>query len=208
MGTFEDSSNTDNASAPGLTIVASLDDTQSFEGSQQLNITLQNLTPILSFQDVFAIVHSDDIRLFEVGKPPSNEIASFFSGEGADGLASLDSNDIYGFTALSTSTIAPGQYYNFSIPLSLPDRVSDESVADALDDLDASLTIIGRFTGEDLIFFAVNAMDVGDEVESESAAAYSLASGGFLTYHSGVVNDTITIFAANVVHVLSVAEDR
>lgn len=200
LGTFP-SSNTDNASAPGITHV---DPSNGSQGSQQLNITVQNLTPTLRFQNIFAAVHSDRIRLFEVGKPASNELTSFVVDGNGDAFTSLNMDNIYGYTTVS-SLIAPGQYYNFSLPLSLPSQVQSERLADALDDLDASLTVVGRFAGVSQGFFAVNAMDLGDRFESDSAAAYSTASG-FLTYHTGTVNDTAAFFAGDVATVLSLAE--
>ena len=204
LGTFDASSNTNNASAPGLTIVDSSNGSQASQRTRYLNITLQNLTPSLSFQDVFAVVHSDDVRLLDVGKPVSNELASFISDGSTDGFNSLNTDDVYGTVAASSSSIAPGQYYNFSIPLSLPNDVQDESTADALDDVDASLTIVGRFSGADGMFFAVNAMDVGDSIETGHAALYTVSSG-FLTYHSGYVNDTASVYPGRVVNVISVA---
>ena len=206
LGTFDASSNTNNDSAPGLTIVDSSNGSQTSQGSRYLNITLQNLTPSLSFQDVFAVVHSDDVRLLDVGKPASDELASFITDGSTGGFSSLNMDDVYGTVAASSSSIAPGQYYNISVPLSLTDDVQDESTADALDDLDASVTIVGRFSDVDGMFFAVNAMDVGDSVESGHAAAYTVSSG-FLTYHSGIINDTASVYAGRVVNVITAARN-
>lgn len=91
------------------------------------------------------------------------------------------------------------------MPLSLLSQVQDERLADALDDLDASLTVIGRLVGDKGGFFAVNAEDIGDRVETTSAAAFSTASG-FLTYHTGVVNDTIAFYTRQVAIVHSLAQ--
>lgn len=201
IGTFP-TSNNDNSSAPGVTLTESSNGSQ--DSSQQLNITVQNLTPDVEFQDIFVVAHSDRIRLFEVGKPLSNELGSFVANGSVDAFMSLNLDNVYGNTTVSQS-LAPGQYYNFSLPLSLPSFVRDERLHDALDDLDASLTLVGRFADNEDSFFAVNAMDLGDRRESDSAAAYTTASG-FLTLHSGAVNGTSTFFPRQVAYILSSAE--
>lgn len=184
---------TGNASAPGVTVI---DGSSRSNQNDQVRITLQNLTPTTNFRDIFVAIHSDQVRFFEVGKPASNELSSFLENGNEDAFGSINSNGIYGNTTASL-LVSPGQYYNFSVPLSLPSRLQGEQLADALDDLDASITVIGRFTGDRDGFFAVDAEDVGDRVETASGAAYSIASG-FLTYHTGSINNSIAFYTGEV----------
>jgi hypothetical protein len=211
LGTFDsnDNDNTNaNASSPGVTQTDYSEGTQ--QSSRHVNITVQNLIPSLSIGEVFVAVHSDDISLFTVGKPVSDEISSFLSDGSNDAFDSLnDSRRIYGtaFTSNGSSgrsLLSPGQYLNFSIPLTLPSRVNNEHLADALDDLDASLTVIGRLNGLSQTFFAVDGSDLGDKRESATAMVYSVAEG-FLTLHSGYVNSSVTFAATSAAKVLTFA---
>jgi hypothetical protein len=207
LGTFNSNDNV-NVSSPGVTRTDYSGATQ--QSSRHLNITVQNLIPSISMGEIFVAVHSDNIALFEVGKPVSDEISSFLSDGSNNAFDSLNSSRrIYG-TALTNdgssgkSLLAPGQYLNFSVPLTLPSRVNDEHLADALDDLDASLTLIGRLEGLSQAFFAVDGSDLGDKRESTTATVYSVAAG-FLTLHSGYVNSSVTFAATSVAEVLTYA---
>lgn len=102
LGTFP-SSNANNVSAPGVTFVGQSSGSQ---GSERLNITIQNLTPTMDFQDIFVVVHSDRVRFLEVGKPASTELMSFLGDGNGDSFASLNMDNIYGYTTAS-SVIAP-----------------------------------------------------------------------------------------------------
>ena len=204
LGTFSSDNSADSAS-PGVTLTDYSDSTQ---GSRHLNITVQNLIPSLSIQEIFVAVHSDNVALFDIGKPVSDELSSFISDGSSDAFDSFSSGSIYGSTIAnnesSSSSLAPGQYLNFSIPLSLPSRVSNERLADALDDLDASLTVIGRLEGLSDAFFAVDGSDLGDRQESATAMVYSVAAG-FLTLHSGYVNSSVAFAASSAAEVLTFA---
>lgn len=206
LGSFDSDDNV-NSSSPGVTETDYSGATQ--QSSRHLNITVQNLVPSLSIRDIFVAVHSDNVALFEVGKPVSDEISSFVSDGSSDAFSSLSSGSVYGTTVAnngssSQSSLAPGQYLNFSVPLSLPSRVSNEKLADALDDLDASLTVIGRLEGLSQTFFAVDGSDLGDRRESATATVYSVAAG-FLTVHSGYVNSSVTFAATSAAQVLTFA---
>lgn len=204
LGSFNSDDNV-NSSSPGVTQTDYSDATQ--QSSRHLNITVQNLVPSLSIRDIFVAVHSDNVALFEVGKPVSDEISSFISDGSSDAFNSLSSGSVYGTTLANDgssgqSFLAPGQYLNFSVPLSLPSRVSNEKLADALDDLDASLTVIGRLEGLSQAFLAVDGSDLGDRRESATATVYSVAAG-FLTVHSGYVNSSVTFAATSAAQVLT-----
>lgn len=205
LGTFnaDDSANT---SSPGVTQTDYSDATQS---SWHLNITVQYLVSFLSIEEIFVAVHSDNVALFEVGKPVSEEISSFLSNGSSNAFNSFSSGQVYGTAVVNNgssgkSSLAPGQYLNFSVPLTLPSRVSNEKLADALDDLDASLTVIGRLEGLSLAFFAVDGSDLGDRRESATATVYS-AAAGFLTVHSGYVNSSVAFAATSAARVLTFA---
>ena len=205
LGTFK-SDDSVNASSPGVTLSDYSDATQS---SRHLNITVQNLIPFLSIEEIFVAVHSDNVALFEVGKPVSEEISSFLSDGSSNAFSSFSSGQVYGTAFVNNgsseqSSLAPGQYLNFSVPLTLPSRVSNEKLANALDDLDASLTVIGRLEGLSQAFSAVDGSDLGDRRESATATVYSV-SAGFLTVHSGYVNSSVTFAATSAAHVLTFA---
>jgi hypothetical protein len=206
LGTFS-SVNEANSSSPGVTQTDYSNSAQ--QDSRHLNITVQNLIPSLAIREIFVAVHSDNIALFDIGKPVSDELSSFISDGSSDAFNSFSSGSIYGTTFANNgssggSSLAPGQYLNFSIPLSLPSRVSNEKLADALDDLDASLTVIGRLEGLSQAFFAVDGSDLGDKRESATAMVYSVAAG-FLTLHSGYVNSSVTFAASSAAKVLTFA---
>lgn len=206
LGTFEPGNNV-NASSPGVTLTDYADVTQ--ESSRHLNITVQNLVQSLSIMEIFVAVHSDNVALFELGKPVSDEISSFLSDGTSNAFDALSSQRIYGTTFANNmssgrSSLAPGQYLNFSVPLTLPSRVNNEKLADALDDLDASLTVIGRLEGLPQAFFAVDGSDLGDRRESATASVYTFTAG-FLTLHSGYVNSSVSFAASSAVAVLTFA---
>lgn len=206
LGTFN-SDDSVNSSSPGVTQTDCSGTTQ--QSSRHLDITVQNLVPSLSIEEIFVAIHSDNVALFEVGKPISEEISSFLSDGSSNTLDSFGSGQIYGSTLVNNgssgkSSLAPGQYLNFSVPLTLPSRVSNEKLADALDDLDASLTVIGRLEGLSQAFFAVDGLDLGDRRESATATMYSVAAG-FLTVHSGYVNSSVAFAASSAAQVLTFA---
>merc|ERR1711981_153804 len=124
---------TSDASSPGITQT----NNEGTSGTV-LQVTVQNLLPSVDITSIFAAVHSDNVRLFEVGKPVSQELATFIN-EG--------SND-------------------FTISVTLPsnggddddddDDDDDNQLANALDDAEAVLTLVGRVDGVDQTFVAVN----------------------------------------------------
>jgi hypothetical protein len=205
LGTFESEDNA-NSSSPGVTQTDYSDSAQ--ESSRHLNVSVQNLVPSLSIEGIFVAVHSDNVALFEIGKPVSEEISDFISNGNNSAFDSLRTGPIYGAASVndgsSGKSLEPGQYLNFSVPLSLPSRVNNEKLADALDDLDASLTVIGRLKGLSQAFFAVDGSDLGDKRESATATVYSVAAG-FLTVHSGYVNSSVTFAATSGAQVLTFA---
>lgn len=182
LGPFNDVSNSD-SSSPGITLT-------NFDSATatRLNVTIQNLLPSVQITQIFAAVHSDGVRSLQVGKPLSDQVSSFVS-DGSNYFGSLDTTYVYGNRALHSS-IGSGQYLNFSLPLNLPSNANSDDdddddsdgLADALDNLDAKLTLIARI-GVDDLFTALNAMDVGDRTESGTAALYS-SEAGFVTLSS------------------------
>jgi hypothetical protein len=206
LGSFKSDDNV-NTSSPGVTQTDYSDARQ--QSSRHLNVTIQNLVPSLSVEEIFVAVHSDNVALFEVGKPVSDEISAFLSDGSSNAFDSFSSGQVYGTTIVNNgssgdSSLAPGQYLNFSVPLTLPSRVSSEKLADALDDLDASLTVIGRLEGLSQAFFAVDGSDLGDRRESATAMVYSVAAG-FLTVHSGYVNSSVVFAATSAAQILTFA---
>ena len=195
------------ASSPGITQT----NNEGTSGTV-LQVTVQNLLPSVDITSIFAAVHSDNVRLFEVGKPVSQELATFIN-EGSNDFTSVSSQAIFGTRAVS-NTIGPGQYLNFTISVTLPsnggddddddDDDDDNQLANALDDAEAVLTLVGRVDGVDQTFVAVNAMDLGDENEMASARLWSIAPG-FLTASSGYVNADTSLPVIPAAYVLTYA---
>jgi hypothetical protein len=209
LGSFS-SSSSGNSDSPGIT---KTDYTSSSSSGSTLNVTVQNLISSLSIKEIFVAVHSDNVHLFELGKPVSKEISSFAS-DGSNSFSSLSSNSIYG-TVLTNSgsgsrNLAPGQYLNFSLPITFPsnnnnnDDNGNDSLADKLDDYDSSMSIIGRLDGLNDVFIGVDGSDLGDRRESFTASVYTFESG-FLTVHSGYVNSSITFASRTAAQILTFA---
>jgi len=193
LGTFS-SSNSANDSSPGVT---KTDYTTSASASNVLNVTVQNLISSIAIREIFVAVHSDRVHLFELGKPVSEEISSFVS-DGSNAFSSLSSQSLYGslLTNNGSSDLSPGQYLNFSLPITFPSNTNndisgDNSLADKLDDADASMSIVGRLEGLNDVFIGVDGSDLGDRRESFTATVYTFEAG-FLAVHSGYVNSSIT----------------
>merc|ERR1711981_1505401 len=179
------------ASSPGITQT----NNEGTSGTV-LQVTVQNLLPSVDITSIFAAVHSDNVRLFEVGKPVSQELATFIN-EGSNDFTSVSSQAIFGTRAVS-NTIGPGQYLNFTISVTLPSNGGDD------DDAEAVLTLVGRVDGVDQTFVAVNAMYLGDENEMASARLWSIAPG-FLTASSGYVNADTSLPVVPATYVLTYA---
>jgi hypothetical protein len=209
LGTFS-SSNSANDSSPGVTKTDYTSGSSNGNGNT-LNVTVQNLISSLSIMEIFVAVHSDNVHLFEIGKPVSEEISSFVS-DGSDSFSSLSSQSLYGtiLTNNGSSDLAPGQYLNFSLPITFPsnnnntDDDGNNSLADKLDDNDASMSIIGRLEGLNDVFLGVDGSDLGDRRESFTATVYTFEAG-FLTVHSGYVNSSITFSSRNAAQFLTFA---
>lgn len=205
LGTFS-SSNSANDSSPGVT---KTDYTTSASASNVLNITVQNLISSVAIREIFVAVHSDRVHLFELGKPVSEEISSFVSG-GSNSFSSLSSQSLYGslLTNNGSSDLSPGQYLNFSLPISFPSNdqevEGDNSLADKLDDADASMSVVGRLEGLNDVFIGVEGSDLGDRTESFTATVYTFEAG-FLTVHSGYVNSSITFSSRSAAQFLTFA---
>lgn len=205
LGTFS-SSNSANDSSPGVT---KTDYTTSASASNVLNVTVQNLISSIAIREIFVAVHSDRIHLFELGKPVSEEISSFVS-DGSDSFSSLSSQSLYGslLTNNGSSDLSPGQFLNFSLPINFPSNdqevEGDNSLANKLDDADASMSVVGRLEGLSDVFIGVDGSDLGDRTESFTATVYTFEAG-FLTVHSGYVNSSITFSSRSAAQFLTFA---
>jgi hypothetical protein len=208
LGSFSPSSS-GNSNSPGIT---KTDYTSSSSSGSTLNVTVQNLISSLSIKEIFVAVHSDNVHLFELGKPVSKEISSFVS-DGSNAFSSLSSQSLYGTVLTNSgsgsSNLAPGQYLNFSLPVTFPsnsnnDEDGNNSLADKLDDNDASMSIVGRLDGLNDVFIGVDGSDLGDRTESFTASVYTFEAG-FLTLHSGYVNSSVTFASRSAAQILTFA---
>jgi hypothetical protein len=209
LGSFS-SSSSGNSNSPGIT---KTDYTSSSSSGSTLNVTVQNLISSLSIKEIFVAVHSDNVHLFELGKPVSKEISSFVS-DGSNAFSSLSSQSLYGTVLTNSgsgsSNLAPGQYLNFSLPITFPsnnnnnDNDGNGSLADKLDDNDASMSIVGRLDGLNDVFIGVDGSDLGDRTESFTASVYTFEAG-FLTLHSGYVNSSVTFASRSAAQILTFA---
>lgn len=66
-------------------------------------LAIQDLVPTFSIGEIFVTVHSENIALFEVGKPVSDEISSFLLDGSSNAFKSFSSGQILrGFLPLLT----------------------------------------------------------------------------------------------------------
>lgn len=169
-------------------------------------ITITNLTPGQPLAPVMAATHSPGMSFFEVGQPPSDELAMLAeAGNGtpmADKLLTMP-----GVTDAQVSTMGltfPGNSTTMTVSAKRgTDNVSIGSMLGATNDAFFAVTDVALPKGRKTATYMANAYDAGSETNDELSSTVAGLGGegyspndngeGFVHIHSGIhgVGDAI-----------------
>jgi len=170
-----------------------------YKKTNEVEITVTNLTYNQVFAPILGVSHFRTIQLFTAGEPASEGIALMAEAGDVSGIVdAVSGSDLVGATADSGGPLMPGKSVTFTLPSERFERLSLVSMLVNTNDAFLALdtVYVPRRKGQSLTYFA-KAYDAGSEINDELCAnipgpacggeGASAADGeGFVHIHRGI----------------------